>query len=375
VSLSEQPENASAKQLWERLTAEMKAARERSGWQLQPWARERGLNYARSHLSNLEHGRGRPPRELVQAYDEDFSPRTDKTHLQRLRDVAEEAEQREQRERRAEKIRKRGIAVPPTPDLDPIAAPGAPEQEERADPPADQPSPPSGRQADDGAPAQEEQADSEGAAPPGAEQSSHADRARPPARPRITVTGGAVVAVGALALGGALVVLALAAALSGGRDQPEVPSLGTGGPSTQDFAKRAIEICADTQPRIDEAGHPIEELVRRAAAGDESAEQAFGQQLDKLGGVLQERRQQLRELDAPKGEAGGTPREFVRADSSLQYGTLAALGDARDALKTGKREDLVEVLQRLELHKVSSSRDRVRRDALAAELGASECGA
>lgn len=98
----ERPEGApAAEELWKRLGAEMREARERSGWTAADLARK--IPCHPSTLSNIERGRDHPSREIVEAYDEKFSPRGEETRLQALRAEAAEAEEREKRAKRAAK--------------------------------------------------------------------------------------------------------------------------------------------------------------------------------------------------------------------------------------------------------------------------------
>ena len=81
--------------------------------------------------------------------------------------------------------------------------------------------------------------------------------------------------------------------------------------------------------------------------------------------MLRERRRRLKALGAPQGEAQATAEEFVRADSSIQYGVLAALSDVQDALKDRNRGALVNLVSRLKQTDAANGRWRARRDALA----------
>jgi hypothetical protein len=144
-------------------------------------------------------------------------------------------------------------------------------------------------------------------------------------------------------------------------------------PTVGEFAQRANEICADASPRIGEFRKPIKGLIPRAVRGDKSAERAVRRQVAKFKEVLRERRRRLKALGAPQGEAQATAEEFVRADSSIQDGRLAALSDIEDALKQGNRGALVNRVSQLKQTDVANRRDRDRRDALARELGADQC--
>ena len=75
--------------LWQRLADEMRAARQRAGVRPGAWADDPEVLWTRSHISNLEHGRGRPPEELVELYDRRFPNPQDPLFLQRLRAQAE----------------------------------------------------------------------------------------------------------------------------------------------------------------------------------------------------------------------------------------------------------------------------------------------
>jgi hypothetical protein len=139
-----------------------------------------------------------------------------------------------------------------------------------------------------------------------------------------------------------------------------------------EFAQRANEVCADTSPPIGQFTRPIRSLIPRAVRGDKRAQQAVRRQIEKFKDVLRERRQRLQALGAPQGEAQATAEEFVRADVSIQDGVLAALTDVQDALETGERGALVNRVARLKQRHANGG-DTARRDALARDLGATQC--
>jgi len=60
----------SAPELWERLADEMRSAREEAGIRPSDRGDTPDVPWTRSHLSNLEHGRGRPTLEIAALYDE-----------------------------------------------------------------------------------------------------------------------------------------------------------------------------------------------------------------------------------------------------------------------------------------------------------------
>jgi hypothetical protein len=140
-----------------------------------------------------------------------------------------------------------------------------------------------------------------------------------------------------------------------------------------EFAQRANEICVDSGARAGEFDK-FSDLVSRAIDGDRSAERALGPLLERFKNVLRDRRQRLKALGAPQGEAQATAEEFVSADSSIQYRAIAFLSDIQDALRTGDQAELVDLVSRWKQDAVASSRESARREALAEELGAGKCG-
>jgi hypothetical protein len=139
-----------------------------------------------------------------------------------------------------------------------------------------------------------------------------------------------------------------------------------------EFAQRANEICVDT-PRLGEFRKPIRGHIPRALGGDKHAEQELQRQIERFKKVLRKRQRRLQALGAPRGEARATAEEFVRADSSIQHGVLAALSDIQDALRQGNRGVLVNRVSRLKRADAANGPERAHRDALARELGAEQC--
>jgi hypothetical protein len=154
---------------------------------------------------------------------------------------------------------------------------------------------------------------------------------------------------------------------------PPPPVASSSSLTAGEFAQRANQICVDTSPRIGEFRKPIRNLIPRAVHGDKSAEQAVRRQIGRFKQVLRKRRQQLEELGAPRGEMQATAEAFVRVDSSIQDGLLAALSDVQDALKKGNRAALVNRVSRFKQTDGVNGREIARRDALARELGAEQC--
>ena len=134
----------------------------------------------------------------------------------------------------------------------------------------------------------------------------------------------------------------------------------------------ANEICVDT-PRLGEFRKPIRGLIPRALAGDKRAEQEVQRQIERFKKVLRERQRRLQALGAPRGEARATAEAFVRTDSSIQQGVLAALSDIQDALRQGNRGVLVNRFSRLKRADAANGPARAHRDALARKLGAEQC--
>jgi hypothetical protein len=81
--------NRNSATLWQRLADEMRAARQRAGVRPGAWADDPEVLWTRSRISNLEHGRGRPPEEFVELYDRRFPNPEGPRFLRRLRAQAE----------------------------------------------------------------------------------------------------------------------------------------------------------------------------------------------------------------------------------------------------------------------------------------------
>jgi len=84
-----------AKTLWDRLAEEMRAARQAAGIRPTDWGNTPDVPWTRSHLSNLEHGRGKPTAEVAALYDEKC-PRAGKpTFFRSMQAAAAAADERE----------------------------------------------------------------------------------------------------------------------------------------------------------------------------------------------------------------------------------------------------------------------------------------
>lgn len=142
--------------------------------------------------------------------------------------------------------------------------------------------------------------------------------------------------------------------------------------TADEFAQRANEICFDT-PRLGQFRKSIENLIPSAVDGDEKAERTILKRIEPFKKLLRERQQRLKALGTPQGEAQATAAKFVRADSSIQDGILAALGDVQDALKEGNRAALRNPVRRLRQMSVANRREGTRRNVLALKLGAEKC--
>lgn len=89
------PAGVPAKTLWARLAEEMRAARQAAGIRPTDWGDTSDVPWTRSHLSNLEHGRGKPTAEVAALYDEKC-PRAGKpTFFRSLQAAAAAADERE----------------------------------------------------------------------------------------------------------------------------------------------------------------------------------------------------------------------------------------------------------------------------------------
>lgn len=149
-----------------------------------------------------------------------------------------------------------------------------------------------------------------------------------------------VVVVGLVAIG--LVVL-----LSGG---------GGDGPTRQEFADRANEICRQAEQSLENVGQDAESPEEIANAVDQ---------------VIEESRNavdELADLERPEGDAGDTADEFVEATRrEIQEEGIPALEDLRDALEDGDQEAAQEAARRLQEIDTGDSNRAAR------ELGADAC--
>ncbi len=117
-----------ARELREALGREMRAARKQADMTIRGFLDHAALKYSVGHISSVEHGRDRPRLELVVAYDDSFSPDTDKGRLVGLWRAMQAREEAEERARDAAEAQERGLPLAP---CDP--APTGPEQARPAD--------------------------------------------------------------------------------------------------------------------------------------------------------------------------------------------------------------------------------------------------
>lgn len=88
-------EEANAEALWARLAAEMRATRQEAGVRPTDWGGTSDVPWTRSHLSNLEHGRGRVTPEIAALYDARFPRPGAPGYFAGLQDAAATATVRE----------------------------------------------------------------------------------------------------------------------------------------------------------------------------------------------------------------------------------------------------------------------------------------
>jgi transcriptional regulator with XRE-family HTH domain len=113
-----------SKELKVALGAEMKAARRSAGWTIEAWLAARDLAYSVSHVSNIENGRNKPPRELVLAYDAEFGEQH-RVPLLPIYDELLSSEQAEKRAALSASARSRGLATEATSPGRPSAGKGS----------------------------------------------------------------------------------------------------------------------------------------------------------------------------------------------------------------------------------------------------------
>jgi len=102
--------SATSNVLWADLAIELKAARELSGLTIKAWLSAAGLTYSEGHISNIEHGRSKPRRELVTAYESSLRPHERDLRLTRLWDQAQATEDAERQAERAAAARQKGLS-------------------------------------------------------------------------------------------------------------------------------------------------------------------------------------------------------------------------------------------------------------------------
>jgi hypothetical protein len=145
----------------------------------------------------------------------------------------------------------------------------------------------------------------------------------------------------------ALVAIGLVVLLSGGGDD---------GPSREEFAERANEICREAEQSLENVGQEAESPEEIANAVDQ---------------VIEESRNavdELADLERPEGDAGDTAEEFVNATRrEIQEEGIPALEDLRDALEDGDQEAAQEAARRLQEIDTGDSNRAAR------ELGADAC--
>ncbi len=105
----------SADQLWERLAGELRSAREAAGIRPSDWGDTPDVPWTRSHLSNLEHGRGKPTPEIAALYDKRCPHASGSGFFTELQASAARAEERAKGPRRRLRRTLRAPAEPAEP--------------------------------------------------------------------------------------------------------------------------------------------------------------------------------------------------------------------------------------------------------------------
>ena len=131
---------------------------------------------------------------------------------------------------------------------------------------------------------------------------------------------------------------------------------GDGGPSREEFAERANEICRQAEQSLENVGQEAESPAEIANAVDR---------------VIEESRNavdELADLERPEGDAGETAETFVNATrTEIEEKGIPALEDLRDALAEGDQQAAQEAAQELQ------SIDSDASNKAAKDLGADEC--
>ena len=131
---------------------------------------------------------------------------------------------------------------------------------------------------------------------------------------------------------------------------------GDGGPSREEFAERANEICRQAEQSLENVGQEAESPAEIANAVDR---------------VIEESRnavEELADLERPEGDAGETAEEFVNATRrEIQDEGIPALEELREALESGDQEAAQEAARRLQEIETGDSTRAAR------ELGADAC--
>jgi cytochrome c556 len=142
-----------------------------------------------------------------------------------------------------------------------------------------------------------------------------------------------------------LLMLALSVAACGGDD----------GPSQEEWARNANEICTDAEKHLQDLGQA------------NSVEQVANQ-IDTVVDEMQTSVDRLQDLDRPDGEAGEKAQKAVDSIASdIEDKGIPALEDLRDAIRDKDQQAAQQAYQRLQAVETSDS------DKLAREAGLKGC--
>jgi hypothetical protein len=131
---------------------------------------------------------------------------------------------------------------------------------------------------------------------------------------------------------------------------------GDDGPSREDFADRANEICRDAE-------RALEDVAEGAQSPQEVA--------DAVDRVIAESRNavdELADLERPEGEDGETAERFVDATrTTIQEKSIPALEELRDAVDSDDREAIREAAEKIRAIDTDESTSAAR------DIGATAC--
>jgi hypothetical protein len=144
-------------------------------------------------------------------------------------------------------------------------------------------------------------------------------------------------------------LLAVGVASCGGGDDD--------GPSQQDFAERANDICRETD-------QSLEDVAPEDADSPEDLADAVDKVIEEARSTVDE----IADLERPEGEAGETAQEFVDSTRDQTQQAIPMLEDLRDGLEAEDQQAVQDAAARLQKLGESSSNEAARK------IGANACG-